>query len=315
MPAAASATQANVRGSAIHSLASGVRAYAARHGDALDDADDVGPVRAEEAADEGGEFVRQRVGPLRDVAGAEADHDVAGPRHLPDQAGQVAVVLGDRVGLPELADLGDLVRVDLLLKVMVETDLESWHVVLREAVIAPLRDHEVENRKSLRGEERRLQGREPAQHLPLRLSQPGERRTEHLPRCYSRAASGGRPALGAVLKQPDLANTLEALAAELAEEAGVPNSLLAVGQPCLDPDADGAGNSRVGLLAFQRLDPSQGGADQPGRVLLAGGRAGFGRRARGQAGAGQGGGVGLLSPVAGAQDPEPQSHQPATLAA
>src|SRR5918994_5447556 len=56
----------------------------------------------------------------------------------------------------------EIVRVDLLLKVMVETDLESWHVVLREAVISSLWDHEIEHRKSLRSEERRRQGREPA---------------------------------------------------------------------------------------------------------------------------------------------------------
>src|SRR5919106_1502592 len=35
---------------------------------------------------------------------------------------------------------------------------------------------------------------------------------------------------------------------------GVETDLLAVGQPRLDPDADGVRNSRVGLLALQRLD-------------------------------------------------------------
>src|ERR671918_2109740 len=63
----------------------------------------------------------------------------------------------------------EIVRVDPLLEMMVKTDLESWHVVLREAVIPSLRDREVEYRKLLRGEERRQQGREPTQHLPLRL--------------------------------------------------------------------------------------------------------------------------------------------------
>jgi hypothetical protein len=52
---------------------------------------------------------------------------------------------------------------------------------------------------------------------------------------------------------------------------GVETDLLAVGQPRLDPDADGAGNAWVGLLALQRLDTSQGGTDQLGRVLQAGG--------------------------------------------
>src|SRR5919107_3000119 len=58
-----------------------------------------------------------------------------------------------------------IVWVDSLLEMMVETDLEPWNVELREAVIPPLRDHEVEHGKPLWGEERRLQGREPGQHL------------------------------------------------------------------------------------------------------------------------------------------------------
>src|SRR5829696_9421981 len=58
----------------------------------------------------------------------------------------------------------EIVRVDPLLEMMVETDLEPWHVVLREAVIPSLRDHQVEHGKPRRGEERRLQRREPTQH-------------------------------------------------------------------------------------------------------------------------------------------------------
>src|SRR5918994_7993462 len=65
----------------------------------------------------------------------------------------------------------EIVWVDPLLEMMVKTDLEPWHVVLREAVISSFRDHEVEDGKPLRGEERRLQRREPTQHLPLWLRQ------------------------------------------------------------------------------------------------------------------------------------------------
>src|SRR4051812_42842337 len=69
----------------------------------------------------------------------------------------------------------EIIWVDVLLEMMIETDLEPWHVELREAVIPSLRDHEVEHRKPLRGKERRLHGREPTQHLPLRLRQTSER--------------------------------------------------------------------------------------------------------------------------------------------
>src|SRR5215207_10261673 len=56
----------------------------------------------------------------------------------------------------------EIVRVDPLLEMMVETDLEPWHVVLREAVIPSLRDHQVEHGKSFRGEERWLHRGKPA---------------------------------------------------------------------------------------------------------------------------------------------------------
>src|SRR5215213_10808658 len=58
---------------------------------------------------------------------------------------------------------------------MVKTDLEPRHVVLWKAVVTSLRDREVEHRKALWGEECRLQRREPAQHLTLRLREIGER--------------------------------------------------------------------------------------------------------------------------------------------
>src|SRR4051795_4318701 len=57
---------------------------------------------------------------------------------------------------------------------MVKTDLEPRHVVLRKAVVTSLRDREVEHRKPRWGEECRLPRREPAQHLTLRLGEIGE---------------------------------------------------------------------------------------------------------------------------------------------
>jgi hypothetical protein len=67
-----------------------------------------------------------------------------------------------------------IVRVDPLLKMMVKTDLESWHVVPWETVISPLRNHEIEHWEALWNEERRLQGREPTENLTLRLGEMGE---------------------------------------------------------------------------------------------------------------------------------------------
>src|SRR5829696_1326419 len=72
----------------------------------------------------------------------------------------------------------EIVWIYPLLEMMVKTDLEPWHVVLRESVIPSFRDHEVEHRKPLRSEERRLQGSEPPQHLPLRLRQTRELRDQ-----------------------------------------------------------------------------------------------------------------------------------------
>src|SRR5688572_16867460 len=79
----------------------------------------------------------------------------------------------DRGRLP-LEIVGD----HLLPEMMVETDLEARHVIMRESVVTSFRNHQVEYRKPLRGEKRRLQGRKPAEYLPLWLCESGQCRDE-----------------------------------------------------------------------------------------------------------------------------------------
>src|SRR5436190_665300 len=81
---------------------------------------------------------------------------------------------------------------------MVKTDLEPRHVVLRKAVVTSLRDREVEHRKPRWGEECRLPRREPAQHLTLWLGEIGEGGDqrgggEHLVRESKPLTGGKRP--------------------------------------------------------------------------------------------------------------------------
>ena len=152
----------------------------------------------------------------------------------------------------------EIVRVDPLLQMMVKADLESRHVVLWEAVVSPLRDHQVEHRKALWDEELRLQGREPAQYLTLWLGEIGEGGDQ-----------GGHPGAGREHEIPSLVDApVGGDAYTAAERFPADDSL-----PSPDVGTGGQGALDVGTNAALWQEKAAAGLEQrqvAGRQLVAG---------------------------------------------
>src|SRR5215213_1899263 len=140
----------------------------------------------------------------------------------------------------------EIVGVNSLLPMMVKTDLETRYVVLWEAVVAPLRDHEVEHREPLRYEKRRLQGREPAQHLTLRHGEIGEGGDQ-----------GGHPGAGRENQPPSLVDAPVGGDAHTVTERFPLDDLLS----CPDVGAGGQGTLDVGGDAALREEKAATGLE------------------------------------------------------
>src|SRR5215213_5413381 len=180
------------------------------------------------------------VGSVREHAGAQG-HGGAVRRRKVASDGRTQWRFVDRTRLAL-----EIVRVDTLLEMMIKADLEPWHVLLREAVIPSLRDHEVEHRKPLRSEERRLQWSEPPQHLPLRLRQTRELRDQR-----------GHPGAGREHQAPGLVDAAvrsdaHSIAHRFPAEYSLPGpDLRAGGQGARDVGADAALRKKEAAAGLQ----------------------------------------------------------------